>query len=99
MCDREHRDLSSYQLRYAAGIYWLLDMSQSGIPYRKPLALNEVGARIWSLYAQGGGEDEIAEELCAEYRVERDLILEDMAQFRSRLEQYGIRLYGEGETI
>ena len=35
-----------YQLRYAAGIYWLLDMSQPGYPYRKPLPLNEMGAAI-----------------------------------------------------
>ncbi len=30
----------SYQLRHAAGRYWLLDMQQEGLTYRKPIKLN-----------------------------------------------------------
>lgn len=32
-----------YQLRCAAGKYWLLDMEQDGETYRPPLMLNESG--------------------------------------------------------
>ena len=46
-----------YQLRYAAGIYWLLDMSQPGYPYRKPLPLNEMGASIWRMMEKGWGQE------------------------------------------
>ena len=36
-----------YQIRQAAGMYWLLDMEQPGIPYRQPVLLNETGAAFW----------------------------------------------------
>lgn len=81
---------SPYQMRYAAGLYWLLDMEQSGVPYRKPFATNEVGARIWELFEQGEDEEKIAEVLSIEYQVSREEIREDLAQFRLQLEQYGI---------
>lgn len=79
-----------YQMRYAAGLYWLLDMEQSGVPYRKPLATNEVGARIWELSEQGEDEEQIAEKLSIEYQVSKEEIREDIAQFRLQLKQFGI---------
>lgn len=79
-----------YQMRHAAGLYWILDMEQSGVPYRKPLATNEVGARIWELSGQGVDEEGIAEKLSMEYQVGRNEIREDIAQFRLQLERYGI---------
>ena len=39
-----------YQLRCAAGKYWLLDMEQDGETYRPPLMLNESGAYIFRQY-------------------------------------------------
>ena len=42
-----------YQIRHAAGIYWLLDMEQQGYPYEKPLPLNEMGAQIWEMMQKG----------------------------------------------
>ena len=35
-----------YQLRHAAGRYWLLDMQQEGLVYHKPIELNECAAFI-----------------------------------------------------
>lgn len=90
MSNRDVNNTSSYQLRYAAGLYWLLDMEQSGVPYHRPLALNEVGADIWKLLAQGEEEEKIAEKLSAEYQVSPEAIREDIAQFRQQLEQAGI---------
>lgn len=79
---------SQYQMRYAAGIYWLLDMNQKGVPYKKPLATNEVGARIWELTEQGENDETIAEKLSVEYQVEREVIRDDIKQFRMQLQQY-----------
>lgn len=42
-----------YQLRCAAGKYWLLDMEQDGETYRPPLMLNESGAYIFRQYMAG----------------------------------------------
>ena len=58
---------NKYQLRCAAGKYWLLDMEQDGEPYRPPLMLNESGAYIFRQYTAGNTADKIAEELATMY--------------------------------
>ena len=42
-----------FQLRHAAGIYWLLDMEQEIGTYKKPLPMNEAGAEIFKLMQEG----------------------------------------------
>ncbi len=79
-----------YQIRHAAGLYWLLDMYQEGVPYKAPLAMNEMGASIWEMMAGGMGTDEIIDTLAARYQENRETIAHDVEQFRSRLEAYGI---------
>ena len=54
-----------YQLRHAAGCYWLLDMEQSGKDYIGPIVLNESGAEIWNRLQAGGTIDQVAEEFPA----------------------------------
>lgn len=88
MDNLDERYVFQYQMRYAAGIYWLLDMNQDGVPYRKPLATNEVGARIWELTQQGYDDEAIVDMLSAEYQAERNMISEDIKQFRLQLQQY-----------
>jgi len=80
---------SRYQLRFAAGQYWILDMEQEGIPYKKPLMVNEIGARIWEMGAEGMKKDEIADCLCGEYQAGRQAVLEDIDRFRKQLETAG----------
>lgn len=84
-----------YQLRYAAGLYWLLDMEQEGVPYKKPLTINSVGAYIWQLLVNGGKQEDIAEKLSEEYQVDREEALRDISCFLKQLEQYVF--YDEGE--
>ena len=50
-----------YQLRHAAGRYWLLDMQQEGLDYRKPVVLNECAAFIWKRNDQGEPQEQIAQ--------------------------------------
>lgn len=80
---------SRYQLRFAAGQYWILDMEQAGIPYKKPLMVNEIGAGIWEMGSKGMGREEIAECLCREYHAGRQEVLEDIDRFRKQLETAG----------
>lgn len=82
-----------YQLRCAAGRYWLLDMDQEGVPYKKPLSMNEVGADIWNMIQQGFAREQIVEALCREYHVEKNMVEADVEQFMELLERtVGIRL-------
>lgn len=81
---------SRYQLRKAAGMYWILDMEQEGAPYRKPVPVNEMGAAIWKLLAQGYEEKKIAEILCGEYGIKEEETLADVLQFRKQLKEWGL---------
>ena len=56
-----------YQLRCAAGKYWLLDMEQDGETYRPPLMLNERGLYLQAVYGSRNTADKIAEELATMY--------------------------------
>lgn len=85
-----------YQLRYAAGQYWLLDMQQKGIAYQRPMSMNEVGAMICLQLAADRTHEQIAEELSRKYEVGIEEIREDIRQFVGQLEKYGIE-FGENE--
>ncbi|MCH5342937.1 MAG: PqqD family protein [Acetatifactor sp.] len=79
-----------YQLRYAAGMYWLLDIEQEGVPYKRPLSMNEVGARIWEMTEKGFTREQIVESLCGEYQAERELVESDVERFLAQLAEYGV---------
>ena len=75
-----------YCLRYAGGIYWLLDCEQSGVPYKEPIPMNEVGADIWRLMEQGKTESEIIECISEEYGADKETVKQDVEQFRKQLQ-------------
>ena len=80
--------MSNLILRYAAGEYWLLDISQTTVEYKQPLQLNEVGARIFTLYDEGKSEIEIVEILSGEYEVEKELLAGDVSAFIKKIDAY-----------
>lgn len=92
MTQKSTEEKSRYQLRKAAGVYWILDMEQEGVPYRKPVPVNELGADIWKLMVQGYDEREIAEILCREYEGEKEDVLTDVLQFQNQLAECGVFL-------
>ncbi|MCD7954334.1 MAG: PqqD family protein [Lachnospiraceae bacterium] len=79
-----------YQLRHAAGIYWLLDMGQSGMPYVKPVPMNEMGAAIWNMWQRGLDLDEIAEKLSETYEIPVGQAREDAGEFLAALQGRGL---------
>lgn len=81
---------SEYILRRAAGLYWLIDIGQAGVPYKKPLPMNEVGARIFVLGQKGLDREEIADSISSEYNVGRETVLEDIKAFEKQLKAYEI---------
>ena len=78
-----------YQLRQAAGAYWLLDMEQ-GEQYKKPFMLNECGAYIYCAYISGMSEDEIMQAFAKEYGLSFSCAQSDVGQFMMELRQQGI---------
>lgn len=71
-------------------MFFLIDCEQAGLPYKRPMTLNEVGARIWELLSEGRKKQEIAEILSEEYEVELSIVLEDVEQFCMQLKQQKI---------
>lgn len=81
-----------YQLRYAAGRYWLLDMMQDELSYKPPLSMNEVGADILKMIFQRMSTKEIVELLSKEYDILEERAKEDVIQFRNELMRFGITI-------
>ena len=75
-----------YQLRHAAGLYWLLDMEQSGTSYVSPLPLNEGGAYIWQMLVSGMSEDAVCGQLCEKYGVPPEEAQRDVHDFIVQLQ-------------
>lgn len=79
--------MERYQLRYAAGIYWLLDMEQSGVEYKRPVPMNECGAYIWKQLQEKRTRKEILEKICKRYEIDRQQADEDIGTFMEQLRQ------------
>lgn len=45
--------MKRYQLRYAAGTYWLSDTNPEGSVIPRPLELNETATEIWKMLEDG----------------------------------------------
>jgi hypothetical protein len=78
--------MAEYQLRRAAGKYWLLDMQQ-GFDYHSPICLNESGAYLWQLYQKGCTREEIAGQLSREFELEWEEAWQDTNDFLDRIQQ------------
>lgn len=84
--------MERYQLRYAAGIYWLLDMAQEGLPYKKPIPFNEQAAMIWKMIAEGMTLKEIANRLSQLYQISIEETKSDVQEFLEQLRKQGVVL-------
>lgn len=82
--------MSDYQLRCAAGNFFLLNMQQKGIPYEKPLQLNGIAAEFWNLFLEGNTEDRIVAAMVQKYGVTPKKIREDMQLFCRQMNELGI---------
>ena len=84
--EKEHVNAAEkYQLRHAGGLYWLLDMAQSGACYKEPVPLNAAGAEIWEMIARGMSEEDISERLSEKYGVSKSEAQADVHDFVMQL--------------
>lgn len=79
-----------YQLRKAAGMYWLLDMEQEGLTGKKSVVINECGAYIWKWYQEKCTPEEIAGRLHETYGVAEEEAKADVTAFMNELKAQGI---------
>lgn len=81
-----------YQIREAAGQFWLIDMEQSGENYVPPVGMNETGARIAEVFMETGDIQQCAGKLQEIYGIERQEAEEDAAAFLEQLRSRGIEI-------
>lgn len=82
--------MQEFQLRYAAGMYWLLDMRQTGLDYKKPLAMNACGAFIWKRMQEGSTQEQVVAELMENYHIDKMEAQKDVESFCKHLKQHKI---------
>lgn len=90
MAERRLKEPERWQLRHAAGSWWLLDMEQGPEDWRPPLSLNQAGAEIWDHLQQGMGEEAVAEQMSRRYQIDRESALADVRDFLAGLEAQGV---------
>ena len=83
-----------YQLRHAAGLYWLIDMEPPGGAYVSPVPLNESGAKLWRMFESGASREEICKQLCAEYEIDLEQARSDVCDFMEQLQAIHVDLGG-----
>ena len=81
-----------YQLRHAAGQFWLLDMQQEPEKYRAPVAMNETGAMILEHYWKRNDPMDAARALSETYEISLEEALPDVKAFLEELRRQGIVL-------
>lgn len=81
-----------YQMRRAAGLYWLLDMEQSGAKNIGVVSFNESGAFIWEQYECLGSDEAVAEKLRESFGISYKDSLTDVRQFLSQLREQGLEI-------
>lgn len=81
-----------YQLRCAAGQYWLIDMEQTGPAYLPPVGMNESGAIIVERFLETGDMEQCALKLQEEFGIDLQEAREDAEMFLQQLRTKGIQI-------
>lgn len=92
MAERKILERERWQLRHAAGTYWLLDMEQRAGGRKAPFSLNAAGAELWKLLTDGVEEEAAADMLCSRYQLDKQSALRDVRDFIAGLETQGIKI-------
>ncbi len=83
-------DYQKYTLRYAAGIYWLIEIDQRKPNYVQPLPMNETGALIWKWMKAGYTPKDITKMLHNQYKITCEEANKDVRGFLEQLSIMGI---------
>lgn len=87
--------LMKYQVRKAAGAYWIIDMEQKAFEFRKPVAINETGYEIFKMLEKGFDEEKTSEELALIYGISAEDAKADVKTFCKMLSENNISISKE----
>ena len=75
----------NFVLRQVADTWVVLPLGAASLDFNGMLTLNETGALLWRTMEQGGGLEQMADALTAEYDVDRKTALADAKAFADKL--------------
>ena len=81
-----------YQLRHVAGRFYLLDMTQTGKVYKRPMEMNDIGAEIWQMILEGDTTEQMVQKLLREYEADEADVRQDVLAFKKGLLTYGVEI-------
>lgn len=76
-------------LRKVAGGWMVLPLADSTVNLNKLLSINESGALLWNLLAQGSDREALADTLVKAYEVSKETALADVDEFLNKLNTAG----------
>ncbi len=81
-----------YQIREAAGQFWLIDMEQPAAAYFPPVGMNESGAIILKTFLETGDEKKCAVKLQEEFGIGLQEAETDAREFLEQLRARGVKI-------
>lgn len=78
-----------FVLRKIVNNWVVLALGEASLNFNRMLTLNETGAMLWNVLAEGGDREKMADALTAEYKVDRETALVDVDAFLNKLLQAG----------
>lgn len=79
-----------YQIRYAAGMWWLIDVNQNGFDYKSPQSLNDTGMYIYIRLSEGKSVSRIAEDMNKDFGISVVDAIKDIKEFIGIMDEKGI---------
>lgn len=80
----------SYILKKVMGKYMIVSLEESASQTLNMQTINDTGAFIWNLVADGATEEEICEKMITEYDIDKETAAKDISKFIDALEKAGI---------
>lgn len=79
--------ISKLQMRRVGGKIYLIDNIHAGLPYHKPILVNESGAEIFEQIKKAEDVRDAARRMADFYEVDEDMVYRDIRQFIETIEK------------
>lgn len=74
-----------FMLRQVAGSYIVIGIGEEAVDFNGMITVNETGAFLWSILAEGATKEEMLAKLLKEYDVDEETAKKDITDFLVKL--------------
>lgn len=76
-----------FDLKQVADSYVIVPVGENIVDFSAMITINETGAFLWNLLLEETDIDALADKVCSEYAIERDVALADVEEFIAVLKE------------